>query len=644
MYHTKKIALYISHIFGDYQKNVCQGVVDQAMEYGFGTEIYATSDGENVGAYGAGEASILRIPCFEDFSGIVFASGTYPAEALKEQIRDTLKACSCPVIEIAEKNTHFPSISLENNRTTGVLTEHLIVTHGFQRICFLGCSSERYFSDCREDIYRRVMAEHALPVADSDVYRCGYQESEILAALKRFTCSGQRIPDAVVCYNDRMALLLMVAAVKEGYRIPEDFALTGCDALPEGQNIPPKLTTVTFPTYELGTAAVRQLVRLMRGEEIPDCTPILAEPLIGESCGCSCRPPEDTILSVHTLTERIADLERSIFTAMRMSAGLSHAADIDDGCDVLFQNLEEIDGCSEFYLCLYPDWDRLPPHLMKLTDPDCDMTEDTDRRLLKLGVRGKKRLPECTFPKKMLLPDYIGRDASCMYIVSPLFFEKREFGYLAVAYENNQVNYHFKMMHWIMIITQLLQNLCEAKSTNRMLARLESVYMRDSLTDLLNRHGCKYRLPKLLKTAEAGDTISALLFDMDGLKEINSRFGHEEGDLALQVIAHTLRRTAESTPDFRDTAVCARFGGDEFILLSTRLNEKTAADFIEQVMQYFRNYNRLNQKPYRLTVTAGSAFTPYRADMGIPEIDALLSEADADMYRKKDRKTGPAFF
>ena len=50
MYHSKKIALFISHIFGDYQRNVCQGVVDQAAEYGFKTEIYATSsDGEDLG-------------------------------------------------------------------------------------------------------------------------------------------------------------------------------------------------------------------------------------------------------------------------------------------------------------------------------------------------------------------------------------------------------------------------------------------------------------------------------------------------------------------------------------------------------------------------------------------------------------------
>ena len=140
MYHSKKIALFISHIFGDYQRNVCQGVVDQAAEYGFKTEIYATSsDGEDLGEYGSGEASILRIPNFEDFSGIVMASGTYPAQELKDQIIELIKKkCSCPIVEIADTSTFFPSISLENNLTTGTLTEHLISVHNYKHICYLG--------------------------------------------------------------------------------------------------------------------------------------------------------------------------------------------------------------------------------------------------------------------------------------------------------------------------------------------------------------------------------------------------------------------------------------------------------------------------------------------------------------------------
>lgn len=625
MYHSKKIALFISHIFGDYQKNVCQGVVDQASEYGYRTEVYTTFDGENVGKYGIGETSILRIPSFDNFSGIVVASGTYPRQELKNQLLCLLKEkCTCPIIEIAETDTQFPSVSLENNLTTRALTEHLILFHDCKRICYLGCSRERFFSDQREQIFRNTMAEHALTVGAHDVCICGYTEEEAAASLSFFTESKRSLPDAVVCYNDRLALLFMVAAVRQGYRIPKDFALVGCDALPEGQNITPKLTTVTFPTYQLGVEAASQLIKLMRHEDIPERTRVFAEPVIGESCGCGCSPPENPVLFLHTLSDRIAGLESAIFTSMRMSADLSHAADIDEGMDLLASYISELGYCSEYYVCLYADWDSPSGQIMELTDTDQESV-DADTILLKLAVRNKKRLPECTFPKKSLLPEYINRDSSRVQIVSPLFFEEREFGYIVIAYEDNQVNYHLPMMHWIMNITQLLQNLCDAKSARLMQAKLESIYMRDALTELYNRHGFAYRLPQLLSAAEDDALLFVLLFTMDNLKEVNDTFGRDEGNLALQTIAHSLR----SALDGEDAAsLCARLGGDKFILLSGSFDREDAASLIEQVEQYLKNYNRLSGKPYQLSVSCVSTSAKNHAGMGMDDIERLLEEAN----------------
>ena len=91
MYHNKKIGVFISHIMGFYQKNVCQGIIDKALEYGYTAEIFASMDGENLGDYSLGEESILTLPNFDDLSGVMFASETYPNEQLKDQIYSLLK-------------------------------------------------------------------------------------------------------------------------------------------------------------------------------------------------------------------------------------------------------------------------------------------------------------------------------------------------------------------------------------------------------------------------------------------------------------------------------------------------------------------------------------------------------------------------
>lgn len=105
MYQAKKIGIFISHIFGEFQRSLCQGIIDKAAEFGYIVEIFSSTDGEDVGSYSLGESSILRIPNYDEFSGVCFASDTYLLTSLKERIAQTLaEKCTCPIIEITQRN------------------------------------------------------------------------------------------------------------------------------------------------------------------------------------------------------------------------------------------------------------------------------------------------------------------------------------------------------------------------------------------------------------------------------------------------------------------------------------------------------------------------------------------------------------
>ena len=152
MYHSKTIGVFISHIFGDYQKNVCQGIIDKSLEYGYTAELFTSIDGEDLGPYSIGEEYLLNIPDFDALDGVIFVSGTYLSAELRDKILLKLQTeCHCPIVEIAVTDTHFPHIVLENDSATRLLTEHLITEHNCRRICYLGCSGETYFSDQRRE-------------------------------------------------------------------------------------------------------------------------------------------------------------------------------------------------------------------------------------------------------------------------------------------------------------------------------------------------------------------------------------------------------------------------------------------------------------------------------------------------------------
>lgn len=628
MYHAKKIGVFISHIFGAYQQGVCQGIIDRAVEYGYTAEIFTSLDGENLGSYALGEESVLHIPNYDSFDGILFASDTYISQELREKILKRLKALSCPIVEIAVKDAHFPAVSLENNSMTGDLTSHFLNVHRASRVCFLGCASESYISDMREGYYREALKKQGKMPGENDIYHCRYEDDDVNRALAFFCRTGT--PEAVVCYNDRLALMFLAAALAAGYRVPDDIAITGCDDTPDGRHVSPLLTTVSFPVYELGARALENLLTLIRGGS-PDAACPAAEPLIRNSCGCGHIENANSVLFTQALSARIASLENSILGSMNMSSSLQHVTDLDAGMDLLTGFLPQLEHCREFYLCLYADWDSVSSHILALTDQE-EAAADTDIILLKFAYKNGKRLPECSFLKKSLLPDYLYTDSDCAYIYVPLYFEDKKFGYIALAYEDNRIDYQFRLVQWQMNINQMLQGICEAKRTGMLVSRLEDIYMKDALTGLYNRHGYdRLEEPLLHRAVSEGLPLTAFLIDMDGLKAVNDTYGHSEGDFAIQVLGQAIESTAA------EGDICARFSGDEFYILTAGLSEKEAKQRAESIAAYLDNYNKLSGKAYDISCSCGYASALPAPGFTAEHIQELFSLADRQMYLEKEK-------
>lgn len=626
MYHSKKIGVFISHISGEFQCSICQGIIDKAAEFGYFVEIFSSTDGENLGNYGIGEKSILRIPNFDDFSGVIFVSGTYLSAELCSRIAETLQSkCSCPIIDINQNHSFAPSVELDNDSATGQITEHLIGTHHYKRICYLGNVLEPYFSNRRKEAYSKVMKIHSLPVTDADIYECTYEESQIAASLTHFLSAGK--PDAIVCYNDRMALSMLAELLNRGYRVPEDIALTGTDMLDEGQSMNPSLTSVTFPVKELGKTAVEQLLLAIRGEQVEEISIIKAVPHIGGSCGCSNTYEKNPFFFQHSVNRKVARMEDAIIDNIHMSSSLQGIVDLNEGIDLLEQFLPQIPACRDLYLCLYPDWDSISTHIRTITASEDEYKPNTDTILLKFAYKNGKRLHECAFAKQSTLPDYLFDTDAYAYIFSPLYFGEKEFGYVAMSYHGKNMSYPVGFFSWLMNVSSMLRNISENKRTGLLVSRLEEIYMKDEMTGLYNRHGYNLLSEELLENIKNTDTIlTAFVFDLDGLKSINDTYGHSEGDFAICVLGGALKNA------LKEGDICTRIGGDEFYLLSANYTKDTAHDLIYRINHYLSNYNRLHTKQYSLSVSSGFAMEQMSPSF---DLQNLFEKADKEMYLQK---------
>lgn len=146
----------------------------------------------------------------------------------------------------------------------------------------------------------------------------------------------------------------------------------------------------------------------------------------------------------------------------------------------------------------------------------------------------------------------------------------------------------------------------------------------DSLTGLANYRRLVDELgSEIERSGRTRRPFALLLFDLDGLKKINDRFGHLAGSRALCRVADVLRSHSRSI----DTG--ARYGGDEFVLILPETGMEAAQEVGRRICD--RVANDPEQPP--LSVSAGIAVYP---DNGTT-IATLLDSADRALYREKGR-------
>ena len=161
-------------------------------------------------------------------------------------------------------------------------------------------------------------------------------------------------------------------------------------------------------------------------------------------------------------------------------------------------------------------------------------------------------------------------------------------------------------------------------ATRRVLETAQRQATTDGLTGLHNRHFLAEQLRLMHSLAvRHGQPYSVVAIDVDGLKNVNDTFGHEQGDLALRGLANTMRKT------LRASDVGVRTGGDEFLVLMAQSGLEESRIAAERVREAVELQGRADPK-IAISVSAGvAAWRPGRS------AEQVLEAADAMLYAAK---------
>ncbi|MGB9377814.1 MAG: LacI family DNA-binding transcriptional regulator [Mycobacteriales bacterium] len=253
-----------------YSDEVIRGMERAARKSGYAVLIAASP---------SDEVADLLLGMAGQTDGLAVLASALPA-GLQQRIRRRV-----PVVMLAGRAEpdHVDRACVANTQGARELTRHLVEDHGLTDTVFLGGPLGSPDSAERQRGYETALKSAGL-------HSRGHLTGDFTEASGRSAAAGLvggRLPQALVCANDQMAVGAMAQFGESGVRVPADVAVVGFDDIALARHVAPALTTVRQPMRRLGELAVELLQQRLADPDRPGQAITLPVQLVRRrSCGC----------------------------------------------------------------------------------------------------------------------------------------------------------------------------------------------------------------------------------------------------------------------------------------------------------------------------------------------------------------------
>ncbi len=618
----KRIALLLGQPGEDNQKNFIIGFMEQAFAKNYDVCVFAMYHKiQESKPRETGESNIFKLIEYDKFDAVVIMGDTIQTPGVLYNIEKKLKTFyKGAVLYVDKTSMSFPSIRMDHHTPIFELVSHLIEKHGIEDIAFLTGSKWHAHSTERLQAYVDCMAEHGITVKDDYILYGDYWYDSGIKAVERLLQNCDKLPRAIACANDYMAIGVADGLTRNGYRVPEDVAVTGYGATEEGRTSPQPITSVYMPSKEFGMYAIECVDAMINGAELPIFKPEYKF-FVGSSCGCQNDSviPVAPVRSSWTIYATKGILHTNVDYLLEDMLSRNNFRGLMDTIQTYTYQIREFES---FHICLNASWDNT-----KKDDSNLIKSGYAEEIIpvLKCGPSGKgedKLNFTDKFPVEEMLPDmYKERDIPRAYIFTPLHFEDVCFGYAAISYGNTPKCYEDNYYMWlrnVMLGLEYYRRIAALRAQNQI---IEEQKIMDSLTGLFDYNGLvKHAKPMLERVKSTNQYVGVLAVDVCDIGEINAKKGREVGDRVLIELARMLKESSG------EGAMCCRLGNDEFVVaqISPENNADMTRRISEKLIEALFTYNAGSEAVAHIEINAG---TKTGRATNWPELENLMNIA-----------------
>lgn len=530
-----------------------------------------------------------------------------------------------PIILMETDREYGDGISLIADNTQGLAdcVEHLITVHGLTKIGFVTGPENNQDALERFEGYRRTLEKHGIPLREEYIVPGDYSE-HVDASVELLLDRAPEL-EAIVSTNDEMTVAIYRVCRARGLEVGRDIAVTGFDDMLMAPYMDPPLTTARQDYDEFSKFAVDSALRMLRGEKVASRR--IPVPFV-RRCSCGCAPDTDA----HGAQARPAQAE--LVRSMQRSREYQHNSWV--GSLMIREMLMEVDepkrffasigsfmayfGTASSYLCLFEQPIKVSPG----TIPEFPETIRVCMRQEGQSFAGYDRAEAPVLYRRPPEDAQVLRPRG-NYMTFLLFHGEYQYGVLNAEIDPEKIDFYYMLS---LDIGTSLRYMDIRAQQRRYRAQLQAMARTDELTGLYNRAGLVSARESM--TADRPREVAVMMADLDHLKQINDRFGHHEGDIALRSVADILRRVLGADK------VIGRIGGDEFQACFAQPSEATLKKLVRRIKAKCDDYNAHSERPYFLEISVGFAIGTAQSR---EDWEALAARADGELYEaKKSRR------
>ena len=440
--------------------------------------------------------------------------------------------------------------------------------------------------------------------------------------------SGRKLPQAVICANDSMAIAVMKTFEAHGIKVPDDIIVTGFDSIyQERLYSTTRLTTSIMDADELAKTVADTAYGYLKGNEEPTEKHIHFAFIHGQSCGCREFDNSYTNEKLRRMNEydlALSDAESKMASLYTHTVNCNEIGELTKAMGKYFNYRSA--------LCLNDDFltDNSPviPKAYHSV-----FTEKMTAYVIRTWEQYQYNIPYLTKNITPNLGEMLKRYRTIIFM--PLHFQEQVIGYYATVADDLLVypGGFYYVQRLVGSINQALENFRIEYLLRRANNELSLTHSIDPLTGIYNRRGYFERVSELIMHGNKECNVILVSCDMDRLKEINDTYGHSEGDIAISAVANAIKAGCGKN------GICARFGGDEFILTVPYNADKQRelSRLIGEIQTEIDKFNRSAGKPYEVSISVGGS---YGTVSSVEDVNELMRSTDRLMYEQKRMKKG----